>query len=98
MLLQLSTNQRERLPDETVEQREARLQHVGERSARASGEEPFKERSVHLKMKSFHEYFTSLSSPKCSNLYISCATHYVPSQATSQTVYKLWPCDRVTVS
>ena len=76
-LLHVSANQRERLGAESAEEREARLLHVSanqreRRTAesseltRSSREEPFKQCSVQLKMRKFHEHFTSLSSPKCS--------------------------------
>ena len=79
-LQQVSANQRERLATESAEEREARLLHVrtNQRERRAAEsssltcatiEEPFKQRSVQLKMRKFHEHFASLSSPKCSTCF-----------------------------
>ena len=76
-LQQVSANHRERL---ATEEREARLLHVRanqreRRAAKSSSlthatiEEPFKQRSVQLKMRKFHEHFASLSSPKCSTCF-----------------------------
>ena len=75
-LQQVSANQRERLATESAEEREARLLHIraNQRERRAAEssslthatiEEPFKQCSVQLKMRKFHEHFASLSSPKC---------------------------------
>ena len=72
-LQQVSANQRERLATESAEEREARLLHVcanqRERRAAVSSslthatiEEPFKQRSVQLKMRKFHEHLP-LSAP-----------------------------------
>ena len=76
-LQQVSANQRERLATESAEERVARLLHVraNQRERRAAEssslthatiEEPFKQRSVQLKMRKFHEHFASLSSSECS--------------------------------
>ena len=75
-LQQVSANQHERLATESAEEREARFLHVcaNQRERRAAEssslthatiEEPFKQRSVQLKMRKFHEHFASLGSPKC---------------------------------
>ena len=42
----MSTKQRERLPGETVEPREARRQRASERETNTSGEEPFQQCTV----------------------------------------------------
>ena len=65
-LLQVSTNQCERLAAESVEERESRQQRVNKRETHANREQPFKQRSIQMKMRSFRNYFASLSSPKCS--------------------------------
>ena len=73
----MTTTQNERLAAESAEEREARLLRASanqrQRRAvessqltRSSREEPFKQRSVQLKMRKFHEHFASISSPKCS--------------------------------
>ena len=62
-LQRLSSNQRERLAAESAENREARLQYDRERESRSRTQfEPFKRRSVQLKMRRFHESLASLSS------------------------------------
>ena len=63
-LLQLSVNQRQRLATESLEEREHRLQRDRERETPITTEQ-FKQPCVQLKMKRFHECFTSLSSHKC---------------------------------
>ena len=69
-LQQMRINQRERLAAESVEEREDRRQRASERETCANREEPFKQRSVQMKMRRFHDYFATLNSPKCSTCYV----------------------------
>ena len=63
-LLQLRVNQRQRLAAESLEERERRLQERDTQTTQCTGEQ-FRQSSVQLKMKRFHECFTSLSPQKC---------------------------------
>ena len=83
-LQQLSINQRERLAAETEEQREDRLQRISERETPAT-DQPFKQRSVQMKMRRFHDYFASLSSPSCS----TCSESFPCIQLHSSTTESL---------
>ena len=65
-LQRMRSNQSERLAAESIEEREDRRQRVNERETHANREEPFKQCSVQMKMRKFHEYFVTLNSPKCS--------------------------------
>ena len=79
---------------ESIEEKEERRQRARERYTRTSREEPFKQCSVHLKMRRFHEHFTSLSSPMCSTCSESfpgiklctSTTMCVPRQTYTQDV------------
>ena len=52
-LLQVSTNQHERLAAESDEERKLRRQRANERETHTSREQPFKQRSVQMKMRVF---------------------------------------------
>ena len=66
---------------ESTEEREDRRQHVNERETRANREQPFKQRSVQMKMRKFHDYFATLNSPKCS----TCSESFPGIQLRSPT-------------
>ena len=71
-LQQISTTQSERVAPESAKEREARLVHTSANQrqgtavessqlTRSSREEPFKQRSVQLRMRKFHEHFDTLT-------------------------------------
>lgn len=62
-LQSLSAHQRDRLAIESAEDREARLQRDRERGVHFSA--AFKQRSVQMKMRRFHDSLATLSSLKC---------------------------------
>ena len=62
----MKINQSERLAAESLEEREERLHQASEREPYPNREQPFKQCSVQMKMRRFHEYFCSLNSPRCS--------------------------------
>ena len=80
-LQRTSANQCERRAAESIEEREERWQRASERDTRTTREEPFKQRSVQLKMRRFHEHFASLSSPTCS----TCSESFPGIQLCSST-------------
>ena len=74
-LQRMRINESERLAAESVEERE------GEREVRANREQPFKQYSVQMKMRRFHEYFATLNSPKC----LTCSESFPGIQLHSPT-------------
>ena len=74
-------NQSERLAAESVKEREDRRQRASKRETHANRGQPFKQCSVQMKMRKFHDYFATLNSPKCS----TCSESFPGIQLHSPT-------------